>query len=184
MKSPDPDLSQPDGTPLTWSHAAHEIPQGGLSQQRTATDAERAAVANELGVLDCLRLDARYDIRALAAGRYMLSGSLRADVVQSCVVTLEPVTATVNEAFAVEFYPPGENVEGSAGDIDPFETVDIEPLLHGRIPVGRVVYEQLASGLDPYPRAEGAQLEWSEPKGEEGAAQSPFDVLKQLRPKT
>ncbi len=56
----------------------------------------------------------------------------------------------------------------------------MEPLEHDRIDIGRIVYEALSAGLDPYPRKEGAGFEWTDPKAAEGAGK-PFAVLKKLR---
>ncbi len=107
-------------------------------------------------------------------------------MVQSCVVSLEPVESTLKEAFEVEFWPPDQLPEGALGDLDPLEKTEIEPLQNTRVPAGRIIYEHIAAGLDPYPRAKDASFAWSEPEAaaSETAGKGPFDVLKQLKPKT
>jgi hypothetical protein len=48
------------------------------------------------------------------------------------------------------------------------------------IDVGRLVTEELLSGLDPYPRRADAQFEWSDEKGEAASAH-PFAALAKLK---
>jgi hypothetical protein len=59
-----------------------------------------------------------------------------------------------------------------------------EPIVGGRIDMGPVIYETLATGLDPYPKREGASFAWSshatENAGEE-KPESPFAALKRLK---
>ena len=47
---------------------------------------------------------------------------------------------------------------------------DVEPIEHGTIEVGRVVFETLSAALDPYPRKSGATLEWQDPESAEEPA--------------
>jgi hypothetical protein len=58
---------------------------------------------------------------------------------------------------------------------------ELEPIVHDRIEVGRIVYEHVAAALDPYPRKEGASLEQADP--EAGERESPFAVLSKLTPR-
>lgn len=169
--------------PLAWSHDVAEVTGAGFSEERTATAAELQAVAAALDLMACERLSARYRIRAIAGGGYRLSGTLTADVVQACVVTLEPVPAHLEVPFDVEYWPDGEGDEAAAGseEISALSAAEIEPLENGRVDAGRIVYEQLAAGLDPYPRKAGA--EFVEPQSAGEAAANPFAVLKRLQEK-
>lgn len=167
---------------LEWSHSVGEIPETGLAAERRATPEARTRIAAALDLIACSRLEARYSLQPLAQGRYLLEGTIDADVVQTCVVTLEPVEGHISEPFEVEFrpWPSGAGVT----EFDALEARDIEPLEGDKIPVGRIVYEQLASAIDPYPRKEGAMLEQPAEKTEEvEEAVNPFAVLKQLKPK-
>lgn len=166
---------------LDWFHTSTEIPEEGFSSVRSAREDLRAALCDDLDLLGCSRLDASYLIRPLSQGRYLLTGMIQADVTQSCVVSLEPVESHIEEPFEVEFRPGGP----SSGDFDALDIRDIEPLEGGVIPVGRIVYEQFASALDPYPRKEGVQLDTDavESRGEDDR-DNPFDVLKQLKSKS
>jgi uncharacterized metal-binding protein YceD (DUF177 family) len=105
---------------------------------------------------------------------------LEARVVQSCVVTLEPVVADVADSFtlyyAEEVVPPGHAVDLPIEDEDwP------EPIEDGRIDVGEAVAQQLALALDPYPRAPGARLD---PAFGEAPATTPFaELAREKRPR-
>ena len=168
---------------LEWSHDVGEIPEAGLALDRRATPAARAGIAAALDLIACNRLEAHYKLRPLSQGRYLLEGTIEADIVQTCVVTLDPVESRISEPFEVEFrpWPSGPGVS----EFDALEARDIEPLEGDIIPVGRIVYEQLASAIDPYPRKDGAELDQPVAEAGETAEEdvSPFAVLKRLQPK-
>lgn len=169
---------------LDWSYSIAEIPDAGLTAERSATPAMRTALATALDLLACSRLEVRYEVNPLPRGRYVLEGTLEADVTQSCVVTLEPVESRIVEPFEVEFRPGLAREASEVTEFDALEARDIEPLEDGTIPIGRIVYEHLASAINPYPRKEGVVLEQpsSEPT-DAGGESGPFAALRQLKPK-
>jgi hypothetical protein len=59
---------------------------------------------------------------------------------------------------------------------------EIEPIQHGMIDAGRIVFETLSASVDPYPRRAGAQFEGEE-LGDAAApgASGPFAALKKLK---
>lgn len=170
-------------------------------QQRQATKAELAAVARILNIEHCQSLSVDYTLRPLHKGRFAFSGRLYAQVVQLCVVSLAEVEQTVEEDFDFEFWPtaqieqaaelPGSSVE-EAPYLDP-DAPDIEPIRDGVLDVGRLIYEVLASSLDPYPRAPDATVEGMTASGPAevtsalGGAQdarvNPFAALAKLKGK-
>ncbi|MEM7023065.1 MAG: DUF177 domain-containing protein [Pseudomonadota bacterium] len=81
-----------------------------------------------------------------------LCGRLEAEVVQSCVVSLEDVPATVAETFECRFAPAGVDL---ADDLAWDE--DLEQLEGAELDLGEVFAQQLSLALDPYPRAAGAE---------------------------
>lgn len=58
-----------------------------------------------------------------------------------------------------------------------------EQIVDGKVDLGPVLYEGLATALDPYPRAKGVEFAWADPAGagEEAPAVGPFAALKQLK---
>jgi len=115
---------------------------------------------------------------------------VHAEVVQSCVVTLEPVPATVEDRFVRTYTSSPVDAElETVVDLDSDDPPD--PILGGIVDVGEAIAEALGLALDPYPRAPGAELVLSagedEPnitKTAENAGESPFKVLKGLLKKT
>ena len=92
-------------------------------------------------------------------GRYRLTGPLRAEVSQACVVTLEPVDSTIEEASTSTFWPEEDMPAPRGGELDIDEEPDPEPIVAGQIAVGRVVFECLAAAIDPFPRKPDATLD-------------------------
>jgi len=168
--------------PLSWSYRATEIPEAGLSETRTATAAERAAIAAALDIVACDAFKVDYRVRALGGGRYAMSGRLTARATQQCVVTLEPVAQEIVEDFEVEFWPAGTLPEVGDAEVEVLSVPDIEPLQRGTIDAGRVFFELLAASIDPYPRKPGASFSWEEPAGDTSAQEAgPFAGLKKLK---
>jgi len=168
--------------PLAWSHRAAGIPETGLRETRTATPSERAAVAQTLDLVSCEEIEARYAIRATGAGRYTMSGKIIARLTQTCVVTLDPVAQEIEDGIEVEFWPVGSLPGVGDAEAEVLAIPDVEPIEHGTIETGRIIFETLAAALDPYPRKPGARFEWEDQAsaGDAGAS-GPFAGLKELK---
>lgn len=167
---------------LDWIEKTTDIPAGGLNRNREATSAELQQIAQALDILKVGDLSSRYRITAIAGGGYRLAGTIAANVEQACVVSLEPVSGKINAAFDVEFWPtvaPADNEE----EASILSGSDVEVLEHGLIPVGRIVFETLSASLDPYPRREGAEFNWQDPKAEKAESANPFAALSKLKDK-
>jgi len=169
-------------SPLNWPHRTATIPEGGLHRMVAATKAERTAIAKELGLVSCETVAVDYDLRALGMGRYRLVGVLKAHLTQACVATLEPLPQVIDEPFEVQFWPPDRLPDVGDAEVEVLSVPDVEPIDHGAIDVGRVVFEILSSALDPYPRKTGATLEWQDAESAEAeSASGPFGALKKLK---
>ncbi len=166
-----------------WSHETTDIPAGGLHRERAASEAERADIAKALGLVSLDRLAATYDIRSITGGGWRLQGRIDANVVQSCVVTLEPIAGTVGESFNVEFWRADETGPGG-DDQSVLHGPDVEPLHGDTIVAGRIVFETLSGAIDPYPRKDGATFDWNDKAAEDNAKTSPFSVLSRLKDKS
>ena len=166
--------------PLDWGHDISDISAAGLDVKRQATAPERAVLAAALEILSCEAMQVSYRLTRAPAEGYRLKGKLVADVSQACVVTLAPVLETVTAAFAVDFRPEDEvrGMDGGAVDLD--EDVEVEPVEGTWLAVGRIVFEELAAGLNPYPRRPGAEFT---PAADavKPAKENPFAVLAKLK---
>lgn len=143
-----------------------------------ADEAERRKLAGRFRLVALDRLSATVTL-ARRAGIIHADGRIAADVVQSCVVTGEPLPAHIDAPFSVRYFadtlgPAGEEeVELSEEDCDTL------PLENGRIDLGELAAETLALALDPYPRAPDADLALDASDKETDAG--PFAALKALK---
>lgn len=169
-----------------WFHLVTDIPERGLSRMRTATEEERVELARELDILSCDSLKAAYEIKPRGNARYVLEGTLEADVTQACVVTLEPVAARVEEKFEVELGAAADLVEDPVeDDLEVSSVPDIEPIENDRVEVGAILFGVLSAALPPYPRKPGVEFDWVDPKAEaDPNAASPFAALAKFKPQS
>ncbi|CAO3350790.1 YceD family protein [Azospirillum melinis] len=176
---------------------ADTVRRAEVSETIEATEAERRALAERLELEAIGSLTATVKLRAVRGGQMIrVSGQLEADVVQTCVVTLEPVPAHVSERFEALFAPesmiedPGLEIDFDASLSD--EDVP-EPMENNRIDIGELTAQHLSLGLDPYPHAEGVDFEGyreheegetvEEEAAEEPEKPNPFAVLQKLKPR-
>jgi uncharacterized metal-binding protein YceD (DUF177 family) len=167
--------------PLSFSIRADEVPAAGRHYRVEATEAERRTLAEELGIPEVKALAADIDGRLLAEGAISLRGNLTASVVQTDVVTLEPVEQSVEEEVDLTLVPAEKAEEAPPGPVPAGSDEQESPELfqNGRIDLGALVGEHLALGLDLYPRAPG--VEFSGHVEDDAAESSPFAALGKLR---
>lgn len=154
--------------PLLLAH----VPAGGADWVLETSPAERAALAARFGIEAVNAFQASLRLAPREDGVVLASGRLWAEVVQLCVVSVEPVTQEVTAPLAFRLLPPGM----AAADTPADEADDIESA-HGLVDLGEVLAEELALALDPYPRHHDAQLP---PEAREGP-ETPFAALAQLK---
>ena len=176
------------------------LPANGRVYTLAADDATRAAIAAHLDLAAVGRLIATVTVMP-APGGVEVSGRFDADVTQTCVVTLDPLPATLHgdlsRRFAAAPRPkpprPGAKIKPEKakpekdgpedGWIDPDEDVP-DPIVDGQIDLGAVVVEELSLALDPYPRKPGASLSGfgTVQSNVEPRSESPFAALAALKP--
>jgi uncharacterized metal-binding protein YceD (DUF177 family) len=149
-----------------------------VERQISANADERAALAKRFGLQAIDRLEANLTLRRAGDGVIHVRGTVRGEVVQSCVVTLEPVPGRIDEEFAADFAAAADRPSDDE-EID-FEAADPpEPIRNGHIDLGELAAEHLSLALDPYPRAPGAQLpQASDPDEADAVPVNPFSILK------
>lgn len=153
-----------------------------------ATAEERRALAARLSLNGLDRLVADITMRRVRGEMIRVHGRIEADVVQTCVVTLEPFASRVEGEFEELFAPP-EQIPDLPPDtpFDPLAEDIPEPIENGRIDLGELVTQHLSLALDPYPHAPGVAFQDIDEGGEEeaGAAEperpNPFAVLAKLK---
>lgn len=194
-------MSRPVASPATG--AAPEMPRPiipakvtskGVSETIAATDAERPRIARRLDLVSVEALTATVRLTRVRGEMIRVEGRLAADVVQTCVVTLDPVPAHIEEEFSALFAPdhllPSAE-EGAEIDlsylIDDTQEDAPEPMPGGRVDIGELAIQHLSLALDPYPRAPGAafaEIVEHDDEEEKPVRPNPFAALAPLKRRT
>lgn len=165
-----------------------ELPPKGLKIDLKPSQNELQAIADRLGIVAVNQLEADLRLQPEMGRQISLTGSIRVEIVQNCVITGEPLTVPlefdVYRTFA-EDADPFDGLNNSEDDIldDPdFEEPD--PIIDGKIDVGEQAIEELALNIPPYPRAPGAVFEpiTTDPAPDEKRP-NPFAALQSLKNK-
>ncbi len=154
----------------------------GLCLAIKADASEREALARRFALVSLDRLEAKATIAPVSRNLLRVEASFEADVVQTCVVTLEPVPARLSESFSALFGEGGPGMAALLANKDGED--DPEPIEAGAIDLGETVAQHLALSLDPYPRKPGASVspEYGPGKGEESRGMvKPFAGLGTLK---
>ena len=163
-----------------WSERVRldQIGQG-LDRRLTPSEAERARIAEALDLASLDRLEADVELKPSGIG-WRLTGRLVADVVQTCGVTLEPLPSQIEADFSVDLAE-ASSVEPQPREFeaDPEAPDGPDVIEDGGVDLAAYVVEHLALEIDPWPRKPGARFEAPEGPVEP----SPFDVLRELKPK-
>jgi hypothetical protein len=136
-------------------------PGAGIEVVMTADPAEREALARRFDLVEVTALRGHGELELEGApGELIFRGWLEAEVVQSCVLSLEPVATTISQRVQRRYRP---EVERSAAPersvvLDLDDDDEVESLSGREIDVGEVFAEELGLALDPYPRAPGARV--------------------------
>lgn len=169
--------------PLSRPISASDVPPDGETVTFSADAAEREALAETFGLSEMVSLTANLLVKPWRGDGLSVAGPVTAVVVQPCVVTLVPVTQTIEEEIALRFQPQSRLRTGT-GDIEVDPTGEDPPdVFDGEsIDLGAIAAEHIALGIDPYPRAPGAEFASN---GDDSDADdeepSPFAVLEQLK---
>ena len=143
-------------TPPEFSrpHRLDQIGAGESEVRVSAEPEERAALALRFALPAIDRLEADFTLRRDAIG-VLARGHLSAEVVQSCVVTEEPIPAPIEEDFAIRFLPEGD---GAGDDEIELSEDECDTVFYtgSAIDLGEAAAETLALALDPFPRSPAA----------------------------
>lgn len=158
-----------------------EIGAGAFERRIEADADERAALAKRFELVALGQLKATLSVRS-DGDAIVAEGRFQAEVVQSCVVSGDPVPAMLDEPVLVRFitdgaHAPDAEIELEAEDCDTMffdgKTIDL----------GEAVAQSLLLALDPFPRGPNADAYLKEAgvKGEDEAG--PFGALAALKDK-
>lgn len=146
---------------------------------------ERAALARRFDIEALDRLQA--EVRLIRRGRQVIAEAhFDADLVQACVVSLDPVPAAIRHDFE-QIYDPDVRASGEFDELIDIDDDDPpEPLVDETVDIGELVAEHFGLELDPYPRKPGALVDprYLAPENaeeEEEERPGPFAALKALK---
>ena len=175
-----------DVMPVRRNIILADVPNDGRHVKVVASEDELSELAEFADIEAVTRFAAEIDVRPWGKHGFAVTGTVTADVVQTCVVSLESVQNSVAEAIAVrlapvsdaERYKPKLNADGEV-EIDP-EGEDAPDFFDGPTgDVGAIAVEFFVLGLDPYPRKQGVVFE--PPDDPNAASLSPFAKLVALK---
>lgn len=157
----------------------HELDRGPVRFKLEPDDAQRAAIAKQLGLRALPAFRASVTAKPWLDG-VELTGRFSATVEQVCGVSLEPFEQPLEGDIEVRAVPAGSEhaapPEGGELEMD-LEAPDPPDLLERDVvDVSGYVIEHLALEIDPFPRKPGATFDYQPPEEET----SPFAALKKL----
>lgn len=179
-------------SPKVFSHLIDvaDVPEAGLDISIGADAATLQVLAAADGLPKIASLEADFHVMSKGDRGFNVRGAVHAKVTQICVVSLEPFESYVVEPIDVDFAPPAEvtaaEISASSailiGDEDAVqERGPPDPIIDGKIDLGMLASEFFALGLDPYPKKPGVTFEELSGGDAQGAASTPFSVLRQLK---
>lgn len=174
-----------DKPPFSYPVRVGGISHNAVEVRLEASEAERKALAELWDVVEVQELTAQLQLGRWKRDGVRVKGDVRARLVQSCVVTLEPVESLIEEPVEAIFVPEGSKLaripanDSSEMILDP-DGPDLPDIFTGdTIDVGEAVAEHVALAIEPYPRKPGIAFEPQvEGTPETDVKPNPFAVLK------
>jgi hypothetical protein len=150
--------------PFSYVVKVGHISANPVSVTLSADARERQGLAELWQVEQVDALKAELQIARWKKDGIRIKGTVEADIVQACIVTLEPVPSQIREEIDQIFIPEGSKLARVATDangemlVDP-DGPDLPELFTGDgIDAGAVVAEFAALAIDPYPRKPGVDF--------------------------
>lgn len=141
------------------------IAKKGLRTKISLSEEERERVCLFHDLQEIAHFEAKVFLEKKTTTHFHLKGHLSAQVAQTCVLSLQAVTTLIEEEIDLTLIPASEFEQH-------MERTDEEGMLvvgldrdvpdvydHDVIDLGPFVLEHFALGLDPYPKAENAELD-------------------------
>ena len=130
----------------------------GIEEMLEAKPSEREALAKRFGLVALPSLKAQVTLVPAGQQTIAATGTIEAEVVQCCVVTLEPIKSRLEIDVDIVFIP----AEAASGHAEASQEAELEEEIEyfaeGKIDIGEQVAQQLGIGIDPYPRKKGVKL--------------------------
>lgn len=183
-------------SPIKWVLHLNDVSDDGMIGEKNA-DADELRLLTELlndeHNLNVNSFRCTYEIKPQKmATQKNIEGyrgyfTLKAELRQTCVVTLEPIDTVVIEEFFQDFTSGGgasSRVAAQADELDdPFAEEPPMRLLKGRAQIGPLAYQYLSMAIDVNPRKQGVNFEGEADSSPEAGDRppSPFVVLEKYK---
>ena len=176
---------------LSLALKASELDRDPVKYQLEASDEERAAIVERFGLVSLDYLKADVSIKAKDHGQgVFVSGQVQSKLGQRCIVSLEAVDEVIDEPFELLLVDPelANRMDEDESYLDP-DAPEYDALEGDEVHVGEIVAQTLSILMNPYPRADGAEVEapksahvsLNEPELEKP---NPFAALSKLKDKS
>lgn len=160
----------------------------------SATEEERKALCVRLGLNNISSLSADITLHREKGSVIHVNGLMKANVMQACSITTDPVQTQIEETFEGWFADQdrivmlakarherlGRMTDSEIPILD--ESEDPEPLVNGMIDIGELVVQHLSLAVDAFPRRRGLEdTEIVDVSAGDPAAlvrRNPFEALK------
>lgn len=176
--------------PISHEVSVARLPQKGMSIRLTASAAELIALANAHGLISVDEFQAELLVSKWRRDGVRITGQVKANIVQTCSITLEPLPALIDADIDALFVPESSKLARPKLDEDGEMILDAdgpdapETFTGDQLDIGAIAEEFFALSIDPYPRKPGAALDLVQEIEEiKPAKVSPFAKLAQLKQK-
>ncbi|NEJ70797.1 DUF177 domain-containing protein [Rhizobium phaseoli] len=174
-----------DDVPFSYHVKVGHISANPVEVHVEADGKELKALAETWNIVSVDNLSADLQIARWKRDGVRIKGRVKAKLVQSCVITLEPVESAIDESFEQIFVPEGSKLARQAGNdagemlLDPDGPDLPETFVGDTIDAGELVAEFAALAIDPYPRKKDIEFDGHiEDGGEDDKKPSAFAALK------
>ncbi|MHB2265579.1 YceD family protein [Aliihoeflea sp. PC F10.4] len=175
-------------SPISFGVNVLRLPASGMPVRFEADDEQKAALANAHSLVGMKTFHADLLVANWKRDGVKVTGRVKASIVQTCGVSLEPLDAVVDSEIHALFVPEGSRLarpdvlEGGEMLLDAEGEDGPEPFSGDTIDVGALAEEFFALGIDPYPRKAGSAA--SVAVDEDDEARGPlYEKLKGLKGK-
>jgi len=180
-----------DNVPLHHEVNVAVLPTRGLRVVLNADAKERVILAEEAGVQSVKNFTGELLFKRWHKNGVTVTGQVMADIVQQCVVTLDPVDGKVSEQIDRTFVPENSKLArprlSSEGELLlDYEGKDEPELFSGdTLNAWEIALEHFQLGIEPFPKKPDVALDEAEGFTQEGPADAgelhkPFAGLKDL----
>ncbi len=145
---------------LDFSLDVSELEREPKTFDLAATDAQRAALAERFGLIDLASLEGVMSVHDAGPDTgVMVRGTLKASLTQRCIASLEPVDELLDTKFELTLVDPemADRMDEEGVYLDE-NAPEYDALEGDSILLGEILAQTLSISMNPYPRAEGAEV--------------------------